>query len=338
MKKLIFTFILIAITLTACGRNNTQNEVLTRPQRPTQQFDILTPFEIPQETKDGSHIHGFLSRIEYGENAAYIIGSMHLGRPDWFPLAPMVQEAKSRSDIFAFEVDFGLMDETEVADHMMQFAVLPDNQTLKDFLPDDVFNHFYAMIETFPNITFEMLERFTPAFASYFIALVEAMPLMGVETDYSVDMHIMDFAKDNNKPVIGLNDIFREFDLTFDWPKEVQISALAEFADFETFAEEVSEMGLADAYDAQDAEWIYREAILPLRESAEESVYGQFMFDSILLERCVIFAEEIERLLRETEEPTTFFITIGAAHVLFGYIFDMLQDNGLEVVSLWKDA
>jgi len=284
------------------------------------------------------YIHGFLSRVEYGGNVAYIMGSMHLGRPDWFPLAAVVQEAMEKADVFAFEADFSLMETEAVSQRMMQRIFLPGGQTLRDFLPDDIFEHFYKMLATYPNVDYDMLAYFTPAYASYFISLKEAMPLMELEATYSVDMYIMDFAMNNEMPIIGLNDIFRELNMAFDWPEEVQFSAMAQFTDYTTFLEEINELGLADAYEAQDAQWIYREAIAPLREAARRSLYGEFMYDTILIERSTIFAEEIIRRLRGTTEPTTFFVTIGAAHVLSGHVFGVLEDSGFGVVPVWQQG
>ncbi|MCL2223507.1 MAG: TraB/GumN family protein [Defluviitaleaceae bacterium] len=201
----------------------------------------------------------------------------------------------------------------------------------------DVFAHFYAMLETYPQINYDMISIFSPAFALYFITLIEGLPLLGIDADYSVDTYIFDFAEANNRQIAGLNTVLRELELGLDMPDDVAISAFEEFPDFAQFKEDTLNMNMVEAYEAQDAEWLYRETIRPLVEEAANSLYGQFMYETTILARCAIFAAEIERLLRETQEPTTFFITMGALHVLYGHIFDSLENSGFEVVSLWDN-
>jgi len=350
--------VVIPFMFTACGRNRSDttetvdvivvesyiSEAITEPtftfEIPTDIPTTLEAFEEPDEpTPFDPYIHGFLSRITYGENVAYIMGSMHMGRPDWFPLAEIVQDAMERSDIFVFEYDLTTTVSPQVHQRMMDTYVnLPDGITLEDVLPDDVFAHFYAMLETFPVVTYRMVSHFTPAQALNFIGMVEGLPLMGIQTRYSVDFHIRDFALENSRQIAGLNTIFNEWSLLFGWPEAVQISAMAEFTDFETFAAEFHELRLADAYAHQDADWIHAAAIQPMIEAAEYSAYADYFLNTILFERGTNFANAIERLLRETQQPTTFFITVGAAHVIKGHVFGMLECSGFVIESIWDSS
>jgi len=283
---------------------------------------------------ENAGIHGFLSRVEYGDSVAYILGSMHSGRAHWFPLAPVAEDAMARADVFVFEFDLSVMDSPESIEIQQGFW-LPGGQTLEDVLPEEVFRHFYEMLGTYPNVSYEMLARFTPARALSLVSLIEGLSLMGVELEYSVDQYVFEFAQARGLPVVGLNDMYSEMQLIFGMPIEVAISAIKDFPDFETFAAEIVYAGVADAYEAQDSARIYEFEIVSLHDAARDSLHGQFFLESVVMARCVIFAEEIERLLMEAEEPTTFFITIGAAHVLKGYIFGLLEGRGLEVVWVY---
>ncbi|MCL2372429.1 MAG: TraB/GumN family protein [Defluviitaleaceae bacterium] len=350
MKKIFCVAILaLVVGLAACGREEeivvTDPEIVVHVQdppmyeetteTPTAEEPTAQPQPSPIPAAENAGIHGFLSRIEYGNNVAYILGSMHVGRPHWFPLADIVEDAMARSDVFAFEFDLRLFEDMAVIMYMMQYMALPDGQTLEDVLPPDVFEHFIAALDTFPNVTYEMVANFTPAFAYYFITLNEGMPHMGVDAEYSVDYYVMAFAEAYGLPIIGLNDVFSEVAFLFDWPEEVAISAMAEFPDYQALIGEVNEMDLADAYENQDAARIIELTINSLAENLD-TPHGRHTYEITVLARCMIFAEEIERLLRETEEPTTYFITIGALHVLYDHIFEMLEANGLEVVCLWQ--
>jgi len=300
----------------------------------------------PPVTPARPDIHGFISRIEYGGNVAYVFGSMHMGRPEWFPLSPIVEDAIDRADVFAFEVDMALMASPEVMAHSNRLMMLPDGQTLADVMPPDVFESFLRSIEVLPTITYEMIAHLTPVGANMVIAMVELIPLMGIYFAYSVDTYVHAIAAHSGRPTIGLNDVFREIDLLFNVPMYVQLTMFdtpADWedvdwaADWEALAQYVVDMGLVEAYKAGDAEMLRGAMALSL--SDEPSLFEQHFHHTNFHVRCHIFADEIARLLRETEDPTTFFVTVGAAHIIggdFGMVLELLEGMGFEVTPLWN--
>jgi len=300
----------------------------------------------PPVTPPRPEIHGFISRIEYGGNVAYVFGSMHMGRPEWFPLSPIVEEAMDRADVFAFEVDMALMASPEAMAYSSYLMMLPGGQTLADVMPPDVFESFLRSIEVLPTITYEMIAHLTPVGANMVIAMVELIPLMGIYFAYSVDTYVHAIALYNGRPVIGLNDIFREFDLLLDVPMDVQLTMFDSptdweevdwAADWEAMVQAVVDMGLVEAYEAGDAAMLHR--ALASSMSDEPSLFEQHFHHTNFHVRCHIFADEIARLLRETVDPTTFFVTVGAAHIIggdFGKVLTLLEGMGFEVTPLWN--
>ena len=300
----------------------------------------------PPVTPPRPDIHGFISRVEYGNNVAYIFGSFHLGRPEWFPLSPIVEDAIDRADVFAFEVDMALMSAPEVAAFSNRMMTLPDGQTLEDVLPPDVFENFLRSLEVLPTITYEMIAHLTPVGATMIIAMVELIPLMGIYSAYSVDSYVHAVAAYSGRPVIGLNDIFREIDLLFNVPLDVQMTIFdspAEWeevdwaADCEALTQYVIDMGLVEAYEAGSIPMLQR--AMGSSISDEPTLFETHFHNTNFHVRCHIFADEIARLLRETEEPTTFFVTVGAAHIIggdFGKVLSLLGDMGFDVVPLWN--
>lgn len=300
----------------------------------------------PERVEARPDIHGLISRIEYGGNVAYILGSMHLGRPEWFPLNPVVEDAMARADVFAFEVDMALMGSPEIVMHTSSLMMLPGGLTLQDILPPEAFTAFLESLEVLPTITYEMVANFTPIGAMLIITMVELMPLMGIFAEYSVDDYVNAFALANDRPVIGLNDIFRELDLVFNIPMDIQVTMFdspADWddvdwaADWDEMIQSVVDMGLVEAYEAGD--------IAMLRDAMSSSLsddptpFEEYFHHVNFHTRCHIFADEIARLLRETAEPTTFFVTIGVAHIIggdFGKVLTLLEGQGFDVVPLWR--
>lgn len=280
-------------------------------------------------------IRGMISRIEHGGNVAYIFGSAHLGRPGWFPLDPIVEDAMARADVFAFEIDLLEMASPAVLERTMELMMLPEGKTLEDVLPADVFQNFIENLATFPVVTYEMIAQFTPVAALTVIVQAELMPLLGAHFDYSVDLYVVRFALNNGRPIIGLNDTFQELELMFDVPLEIQSYALDDFLDWQSSIEAMSEFQLIEAYEAQDIDMLRH--VMSLAFEQEDNPFVQYSRHINFYHRCHIFADEIARLLRETQEPTIFFVTVGIGHLLGdggGKVFELLADMGFDVAPL----
>ncbi|MCL2191362.1 MAG: TraB/GumN family protein [Treponema sp.] len=310
-------------------------------------FTLASCASRPAPQPQRPEIHGFISRVAHGENVAYVFGSMHLGRPEWFPLSPVVEDAIARADVFAFEVDMALMASPEVMAHTAGLMTLPDGLTLRDVLSPESFQGFLESLEILPTITYEMIANFTPVGASMVIATVEMLPLMGIYSIYSVDSYVHAVAMAAGKPVIGLNDIFREVDLLLGVPMEIQATMFDSPADWEevdwttadwdAIVQYVVDMGLVEAYETGDAAMLRNAMGSALSENP--TPFEEHFHHTNFHVRCHIFAGEIARLLRETEEPTTFFVTVGAAHIIggeFGKVLALLKEMGFDVVPLWN--
>jgi hypothetical protein len=78
-------------------------------------------------------------------------------------------------------------------------------------------------------------------------------------------------------------------------------------------------------------------------EATINSPYGIYMREIISNYRSTYYANAIAWLLRETEEPTTFFAAVGISHVIrsaggeeFTDIVEQLGLLGFDVVPLWQ--
>jgi uncharacterized protein YbaP (TraB family) len=315
-----------------------------RVYSPADLMELLFFLGASPQIIDGVSIHGKLTRIAYGDNVAYIFGTMHAAQPGWFPLHPLAEDAMARSDVFAFEFDLSemfVMDD-ELLAQIEAIQLLPDGLTLEDILPEDVFENFIENLATYAvlGLTYDLVQNLTP------IALLSALEsvmvsLLGVDVELSVDNYIFDFAETNNREIIGLNTMLGELEIVFDIPLEIQATALENFPTFEQMLEAVSDMGLIEAYATQDILAIRQMFTIPEGEALSE--YEELFYHNLLYVRCNIFADEIARLLRETEEPTTFFVAIGMGHIIGGccnsgggIVLYLLSNMGFELEELWN--
>jgi len=90
------------------------------------------------ETVDIS-ITGAIHRVEYGDNVAYLFGTMHASHEDWFPLAEVVEDALRRSDIVALEIAEVGMNARTLQQAIKSVSLLPNGLTWRDYLPEDAY-------------------------------------------------------------------------------------------------------------------------------------------------------------------------------------------------------
>jgi len=180
------------------------------------------------------------------------------------------------------------------------------------------------------------MNRFTPMFLSSGIVLPEIFVEMDIYMEYSVDFYILRFAMENNIPVTGLNDLHSEISITLDLPREVQIAVAKTTHDRATSLQMTRELQMADMYETQNLD-----AFLQMRLDLAlgEDAFSVYMLENIVHARCHIFASEIARLLRQTEEATTFFITMGILHIIGGdvdtNVLSLLSNAGFDVVPIF---
>jgi len=286
----------------------------------------------------GSGVHGLITRVTYGDNVAYVFGTMHAGVPELFPLNPIVEDAMSRTDVFVMEMNFAEEPTEEFMETMASFMTLPEGTTLEDVLPQDIFDNLIASLATFPTVAYEDIATLTPVAAWSHIINVEIAPLLGIDSAYSVDLYVFQYAVRNGREIVSLGDSFREMMAVWNVDMDVQATALQIFTDWQTTVETFTnpEIDMVLAYKTADLDLMAAAMII---EMDLTTAFGQHVFDMSLMYRNNMFTTEIARLLQETEAPTTFFVAVGIGHIMggdFGQILVVLEEMGFDVQPLWK--
>jgi len=372
---LLICIILLAL-LAACARHPSEEpgaEPTPEPQpTPEAQYDEPHEYEEyyeeyyydldipPTLLPEAEGIHGLLSVVEYGNNRAYILGSIHVGRESWYPLTPAAEAAMERADIFAFEIDLGAEggsclcdpadcacgcepDATDCICLLLDFMFFPEGVTLATFLPPEDYEIFMDYLSTFP-IPAEVWETLRPTTVMEFILYEVVAPMLGLSSEHSIDMYVYNRALELERPVIGLTDFNDHITFVSGMPDEYQFATARYFSDFETMMEEIEE--LAYVYEIQDIETLTQMVAGDLSEAYEAYAAGEISAGGLSLARywhytvgnyrSAFFARQIADLLTQTQEPTTFFVTVGIAHLTRELnVFYTLREMGFEVVGLY---
>ena len=351
MKKilaLLLALVLIA-GLVACTTTPEPEEPAV-PDPP--EVEVSPEPEEPEEEEEpvtGSAIHGAIHRVEYGDNVVYLFGTLHGGHDHWFPLADVVEDALRRSDVLAIEVD----DIAEGADAMeeaiMEALFLPDGMTWAELLPTDAYDHLVEAIAGW-GIPYEDVNDMNPAFLVFSLEmeLVQSLAVLEVNIDASVDAYVVDVAMELGLPIIGLESIEQQIDILFHPPFEVMLAQIMSFLPPMELMERIEESGalsldeLATLYENNDLEALIHAFGLEIGADAED-LFAIYMREIVMNWRSTYYANEIIRLLQETEEPTTFFVAVGLSHIIragageeFTDIVEQLELQGFTAVPIWE--
>ena len=301
------------------------------------------------ETLHRPQIHGAIHRVEYGYNVAYLFGTMHGGHEYWFPLADVVEDALRRADVLAVEIDEigGTEEDFEAA--IMDAMFLPDGMTWAEFLPEYAYDHLVEMMAEW-DIDYEGVNTMNPWALVFSLELQIANVLSDFEIGLgiSVDAYIADVAAELDLPIIGLESSEQQTNILFNPPFEVKVAGIMNFL---PPAEMIAEIMESDALTLDQMAYYYKMNNLyalayGFRKEIGadiECIVATYMREKVMNWRSTYYANEIARLLQETEEPTTFFVAVGLSHIIrswggeeFTDIVQQLRQQGFTVVPLWE--
>ncbi len=132
-----------------------------------------------------------------GSNVVYLLGSIHLGSPDMYPLPKVIDDAFARSKAMVVEVNMNNLDPGEASKFIMEKGMYTDEDTLWKHLSkptgDKVKKFFtnYGMDETAAG-------KFKPWLAGIMSSVLPMMKA-GMNADLGIDKHFLDLAKGKKK-------------------------------------------------------------------------------------------------------------------------------------------
>lgn len=349
--KMFLSLFFITIFFVGCSSNEPDEYIdAIMIQESTNQLEYINSYddqekeEYREEYKE-TGILGRLTRISYGDNTAYIFGSMHVGMADWFPLHPAVYQAMENADLFLFEYDI-TTDDFVIASMTLSHLLESQNQigslienltqeeratfekTIEDWIvlakniPSDSIPVPQALINRY------MLNGITP-FALYTLGGLLAFETVGANQQNSIDWYIWQYGLEHGIEIDGLIPIEQEIELMMNVPVEAEMWLMANFPAPYDLAREAYET--AKMYKNQDIEQIAK--LLYVEDSEYENPLYQWIHDVIMVERSQYFASEIARLLEQDTEKT-FFVTVGIGHMIGdsnANVLQLLSEKGFEI-------
>ena len=263
----------------------------------------------------------FLWKVSSDSGFIYLLGSVHMAKPDLYPLDNVIEKAFDESEALVVEADINSMEQTEVQKWVLGHGLYPEGQNLAENISDRTKKLAERM-----RIDFNLFGRMRP----WLLAItLQAQTLIGLgySETYGVDRHFLGEAAGSGKPVLELEGMEYQLRLFAEMSKREQdlflYSTLVELEDTATMIHKImSTWKTGDAPGFADVFFRGLKRYPELMPLAEKLIFS----------RNVTMTEKIVEYLG-TGRPH--FIVIGAGHLAGPKsILEKLKAQGFRVEQM----
>jgi len=246
-------------------------------------------------------------KIEYQQQQAYLFGSIHIGRQDFYPLPQVIEHAFSQSDALVVEVDLSRADTTGL---LSQFG------GLKSDIADKVaqLRYDYCLDHT---VLCQGLAPYAPWLQSAQISMSRYGEL-GYRAELGVDAYFVE--KKIDKALVALESMQFQFELISSFSTATQLQMLDDAMN----ASDAEMLALVSAWRQGDAQGLANIMAAQAGEADE-------LLEKLLWQRNHTMAAKMIELI-QSKQHKQLFIVVGAGHIVGQQsIPSLLMQQGLSV-------
>jgi uncharacterized protein YbaP (TraB family) len=259
--------------------------------------------------------------VKDDDTTIYLFGTVHVLKPglSWFDEA--VKDAFDKSDEMMLELVMP-EDQAAVAKTMMPLAMDTTGKTIPSRLTADELKAYQAALVSVgvPANAFDSFEPWFPAMTLSVLPLTK----LGYDPEQGAEKLLTKFAKDNSKPVAGLETLEEQLGFFDKLPETQQVAFLnAVVKDIDKLGPMLDKMvGLWAKGDPDGLAVTMNESMAATPELAQILLY----------DRNARWADQIKTRM---DKPGTVFIAVGAGHLAGEKsVQDYLKDRGLTATRI----
>jgi hypothetical protein len=251
----------------------------------------------------------FLWRVTGGNGAIYLLGSIHVGRADLYPLPKEIEHLFDTSDYLVEETDFSKADPGQLRRAWIRSALYPSGDRLENHVSDKTIAALADYVRSIgrPDIPISLAK---PWFWATLIHGWE-LPAYGVSGQRGIDRHFMGEAIALHKPIIPLEPVGLHIDLPSSMYSSLSDAAqekmlLGAINESRDYARRIDP--LFEAWKNGDVEKMKKLTDAELQDAELQSFQNQLIY-----KRNVDMAQQLETYMA-TEKK--YFVVVGAGHLV----------------------
>jgi uncharacterized protein YbaP (TraB family) len=233
---------------------------------------------------------------------AYLVGSIHLAKPDLYPLHPAIEKAFEQSKALGVEID---ATNPAAAQLLMTRALYPGGETIDAHLARDVLVQADERLRRL-GLAMAQLSRFKAWFIAQTISVME-LKRLGYSPEHGIDVYFLNKAR-GVKKIVELETAEQQvaiFDGMNDKQQELfLLETIKQVDDTQKHAQEIME-----AWKLADTGRI--ETLMVKTSSDEPQLQG--VWKMLIDDRNRTMTAKVEEYLRSGD---THFVVVGAAHLV----------------------
>jgi uncharacterized protein YbaP (TraB family) len=246
----------------------------------------------------------FLWKVENKSGSvAYLLGSLHVLTPEWYPLNTTINKAFADSKVLIEEVDIDETNDPAVMMAALAKAMLTDGKTLDQMVSPEVYAEVERRAEK-SGLPMMALQRMKP----WLVAITLMTPTLqaaGFKPELGIDQHFFALAKSSGMQRDALETIAYQLDRFDSMSPKLQEDLLkTTMEDLDSEVSGVKE--IAQAWAFGNVAEMEKTNLKGLQESPE-------LYQRLLVERNHNWIPRIERCLKE---KSACFVVVGAAHLV----------------------
>ena len=242
-------------------------------------------------------------QVDGERNRVFLLGSVHLLRPEDHPLPTVIETAYNEADALYMELDMDDVNPAELQSLSNRLGLIQGEGTLEDVIGAERYAEAAALAEVL-EIPFDMLGKTEPWFAAI---TIEQMVLLriGFNPLYGIEMHMAMKASTDGKPIDGLETVEEQLNfldgLSLDAQIDLLMQTLQEGGEIEPLMDE-----LIAAWRHGDLAFLEATMLEGMGDSPE-------LYETIVAERNRRWTDVIEDLLTRDDD---YLVIVGALHLV----------------------
>jgi uncharacterized protein YbaP (TraB family) len=272
----------------------------------------------------------FCWKVTGAQGAVYLFGTVHVGRADFYPLAPIIETSFKQADTLITEADLiEPQDTNRLLKMLLQKGVYPAGDSVENHIGQQTRTLLLPYVAKSKELASDYA-RLKPWFLTVSIAVIEAKR-MGLDPSEGLDRHFVDKAREMHKPIGTLETAEFQLNLISSFPEELQDRLLlSSLLDVEHKSEGMDRM--LQAWKSGDADAMEETKLRYVREYPSLKPVFERLFD----QRNDGMTQQIEQFL---QTPKTYFVAVGAGHLTGEHgILSQLRGKNFTVEQLQDGA
>jgi uncharacterized protein YbaP (TraB family) len=283
-------------------------------------FFITTAFDLQAKTAAVQQAtQSCVWTVNTPSNKIYLLGSLHLLKPNAYPLAAAIEKAYADSRVIIFETDIAALQTPGVQAKLLELGIYPGEQNLLQNLDGSTRQQLEKKMSEI-GLPLEQFSRFKPWFVALTLTTLE-LQRMGYNPNYGIDVYFFNKASADGKEIGFLEPAEFQINLLGNMVEQDQYDFLSQtLNDLEVVNELAGD--LVKSWKHGDADKLHE----LLSKSFKDYPH---LHDRLLIQRNKNWVQHIEGAMRKNKNV---LFVVGAGHLVGPEsVVDLLKEKGYQV-------